>query len=327
MREIDLAPVTDSPHPIRVGISACLIGHKVRYNAGHTQSQLCKKQLGEYFDFTPFCPEVAAGFATPRPTMRLTGEPENPQLTFTNNSDLNLTQQLVEGFTPHLNKFEALDGYILMKNSPSCGMERVKVHKIGEKPTWEMGSGLFATALQKHFPLLPVEEEGRLHDPQLRENFITRVYAYHHFKAKVMVCPSRHKLMQFHSKYKFTLLAHNQKIYRQLGPMLANAHKRPISKVMEDYLVMFMQALSKPANRRNNTNALLHILGYVKENTDPAAKEHIIDTIYDYKDGLLPLITPLTLLRHYINQFGNNYIRSQSYLQPYPDNLGLRNQI
>lgn len=327
MRKIEITPVTESQHPIKVGISACLIGHKVRYNAGHTQSQLCSKKLERHFDFVPFCPEVAAGFSTPRPTMRLTGEPDNPQLSFTNDPNSNLTQQLVDGFTPHLDKFEELDGYILMKNSPSCGMERIKVHKIRENPTWEMGKGIFAAALQEKYPLLPVEEEGRLHDPHLRENFITRVYAFHYFKKNVMAQPSRHNLMQFHSKYKFTLLAHNQKIYRQLGPMLAKSHKAPIKEVIDQYLKLFMQALSKPATRNNNTNALMHILGYVKTDADPAAKKHIIGIIHDYKAGMLPLITPLTLIRHYVNQFGNNYVKAQSYLEPYPDNLGLRNQI
>jgi len=306
---------------IQVGLSACLAGHEVRYNGGHTLSRLCNNVLSDHFTFKTFCPEVAAGFGTPRPTMRLIGDPESPQLVFSTGDTSDLTGQLVNGFESKLPELGNLDGYILMKNSPSCGLERVKVYQPNGHPHQIKSSGLFAKALKERFPKMPIEEEGRLHDDKLFDNFILRVYAYSHFRREVLNQPDLHKLMSFHSKYKYMLMAHNQEKHQYLGRLLGSHDKAPIDELVETYFSTFMQALSKPANKNNHTNTLLHILGYLKKTVPSSARQNIVDVIYKYREGLVPLTTPLTLLTHYLTQHGSNYINKQRYLAPYPESI------
>ncbi|WP_339671951.1 DUF523 and DUF1722 domain-containing protein [Dasania marina] len=312
---------------IPVGLSACLAGQPVRYNGGHSQSRLCLDTLSQHFDFKTFCPEVAAGFGTPRPTMRLTGDPANPRLQLSNDDQQDFTEQLQQGFSEQLAQFEHLDGYILMKNSPSCGLKRIKIYQANGYPHTERGQGLFTAALIERYPLLPVEEEGRLQDPHLRENFILRVYAHHNFRADVSLAPSHHTLLQFHSSYKYVLMAHNQPLYRELGRMLANAKQSDLSPLMAQYFSLFMQALSEPATVKNHCNTLLHILGYLKKSVPSEARQHIAAVIHKYRVGQLPLVTPMTLLKHYIEQFGSDYIKGQRYFEPYPETLCLSNNI
>lgn len=321
---------TDSlatPTTINIGLSACLAGHEVRYNGGHTQSRLCLDVLSKHFTYKTFCPEVAAGFSTPRPTMRLTGNPNNPKLSFTNDDTADLTEQLTDGFKNKLSQFGELDGYILMKNSPSCGLSRIKVYQQNGYPHETRVQGLFARALQKQYPLMPIEEEGRLHDAKLFENFVLRVYAYHNFRTEVLSAPSIGNLITFHSRYKYILMAHNQTAYKKLGRILGSAKKKHIDDLVSQYFALFMEALSKPASKKNHTNALLHILGYLRKSVPAQARQNIAEVIIKYNQGVLPLITPLTLLKHYLDQYGSAYIRSQRYLNPYPDSLGLANQL
>ncbi|MFA7554268.1 MAG: DUF523 and DUF1722 domain-containing protein [Spongiibacteraceae bacterium] len=312
---------------LEVGLSACLAGQEVRYNGGHTQSKLCLELLGKHFNFNTFCPEVAAGFGTPRPTMRLVGNPENPTLQYSNDDKTDLTKQLTQGFVDKLPAFKTLDGYILMKNSPSCGLERVKVYQPSGYPDPVRGQGLFAAALKKQYPLMPIEEEGRLHDARLFENFVLRIYAYHNFRAEVLAEPSLHNLIQFHSSYKYILMAHHQPTYKKLGSVLGQAKKEHLKELIEYYFELFMQALAKPASKKNHTNTLLHILGYLKKSVPSEARINITEVIGKYHQGQLPLITPLTLLKHYLDQYGSEYIRHQRYLSPYPESLGLANHL
>ena len=316
---------------IKVGLSACLAGHEVRYNGGHTYSKLCGKKFKPHFQFQTFCPEVAAGFGTPRATLRLIGTPDKPTLSWSNDAydetNDTLTQKLNNGFKDKLTQFSELDGYILMKNSPSCGLERVKVYQENGYPHQERTSGIFASALKQAFPLLPIEEEGRLQDAALRENFILRVYAHHYFRKEVLDNPSVHNLLKFHSRYKYVLMAHHQQNYRILGRMLANTSYQDLSILIDDYFALFMKTIAKPANRKNHTNTLMHILGYLKRDVAPQARRAIADIILKYRQGQIPLITPLTLLKHYIDQNGNAYIKAQRYLEPYPESLGLRNSL
>lgn len=317
-----------SQQPIHIGISSCLLGQSVRFNGGHSQSRLCLQTLSDYFEFEPFCPEVAAGFGTPRPTMRLIGDPADPTLTFSGRPDQELTGQLRAGFSGKVSALGHLDGYILMKNSPSCGLERIKVYQDNGHPHEQRRQGLFTEALQQQYPLLPLEEEGRLHDPGLRENFILRVYAHHHFRHEVLAEPSLHKLLQFHSSYKYVLMAHSQQAYKGLGRMLGQtAHNQDLNTLLYEYQVQLMAALSQPADRKGHTNVLLHLLGYLKRSVAGEARQHIVDIVQRYRQGQLPLITPLTLLRHYIDQKGSGYVRMQRYLEPYPEELGLRNEL
>lgn len=316
--------------PIKVGMSSCLAGAEVRYNGGHCQSRLCLDELSQHFDYVTFCPEMAAGFGTPRPTMRLVGDPNKPTLTYTldaKREQLDLTDQLVEGFKDKLPEFAELDGYILMKNSPSCGMTRIKVYQENGYPHEQRGQGIFTAALQQHYPYLPIEEEGRLHDDKLYENFVLRVYAHHHFRHEVLSAPTVHKLIQFHSSYKYVLMAHNQTLYKELGKRLASINKNELDSELESYQTAFMEALSHGASRENHTNTLMHILGYLKKTVSSEARQDIHEVILKYHRGDIPLSTPLTLLKHYIKQEGSEYIRTQRYLQPYPERLGLANKI
>lgn len=312
---------------INVGLSACLAGQAVRYNGGHTQSRLCLNLLSKHFTFKTFCPEVTAGFGIPRPTMRLIGDPNKPRLTFSNDDGRDLTAQLEQGYKDKLSEFSDLDAYILMKNSPSCGLERVKVYQSNGHPHQVRVQGLFAGALQKRYPLMPIEEEGRLHDPRLFENFVLRVYAYRAFKMEVLANPSMSKLLAFHSQYKYMLMAHNQRAYKALGRMLGEANKNISDEFIAEYFQSFMKGLEKPANKNNHTNTLMHILGYLRQHIPAKARQHIAAVINKYHIGQLPLITPLTLLNHYIDQHGSDYIRSQRYLKPYPESLGLANSL
>lgn len=329
-KSLKIATNNESASPIKVGLSACLAGYEVRYNGGHCQSRLCLDELSQHFEYVTFCPEVAAGFGTPRPTMRLVGDPEKPTLTYTldaKREQLDLTEQLVEGFKDKLADFSGLDGYILMKNSPSCGMTRIKVYQESGYPHEQKGQGIFTAALQKEYPHLPVEEEGRLHDDKLYENFVLRVYAHHNFRHEVLDEPSVHKLIQFHSSYKYVLMAHNQKLYKELGQRLASIDKNQLEQTLADYQSAFMESLSHIASKESHTNTLMHILGYLKKAASAEARQDIHEVILKYHRGEIPLSTPLTLLKHYIKQGGSDYIRAQRYLQPYPERLGLANRI
>ena len=321
---------TDNSPVIKVGMSSCLAGAEVRYNGGHCQSRLCLDELSQHFEFETFCPEMAAGFGTPRPTMRLVGDPNKPTLTYTldtKREQIDLTDQLIAGFKDKLPAFADLDGYILMKNSPSCGMERIKVYQENGYPHEQRGKGIFVQALQHAYPFLPMEEEGRLHDDKLYENFVLRVYAHHNFRHEVLSNPSVHKLIQFHSSYKYVLMAHNPQLYKALGQRLANISKQDLAAELVDYQASLMEALGQSASRENHTNTLMHILGYLKKSVSSEARQDIHEVIMQYHRGEISLNTPLTLLKHYIKQDGSDYIRAQRYLQPYPQRLGLANKI
>lgn len=323
----EIGDVAHCSKPIKVGLSACLAGLPVRHNGGHTQSRLCLNILSDYFQYRSFCPEVAAGFSTPRPAMRLVGDPDQPRLTLSQDQDVDFSAQLRKGFEPVMKQFANLDGYILMKNSPSCGLERVKVYQNNGYPHQKRGRGIFAQALKSHLPQLPIEEEGRLHDAQLLENFVLRVFAHHQFREQVQSVPCMHALINFHSENKYLLMAHSPISYKKLGQLLSGQSLLEIDTLVELYFQHFMAALSKPATKSNHCNALLHILGYLKSTVPSAARQHIVRIIHKYRQGIVPLTTPLTLLRHYLNEYGSDYIRRQRYLHPYPENLGLANHI
>ena len=312
---------------LQIGISACLLGNPVRFDGGHTRSKLCVNTLSAYSDFHPFCPEVAAGFGTPRPSMRLVGDPENPRLTFSKEDSADLTKQLKSGYKDRLTDLAQLDAYILMRNSPSCGLERIKVYQKNGYAHEKKSQGLFTKDLMAQNPLLPVEEEGRLNDHALRENFILRAYTNHYFKREVLADPSPQSLINFHSKNKFIIMAHNIDAYRELGRLVANLRFKELNDILAAYHRGLMLALAKPAKRKSHSNVLMHILGFLKKSIPGTARRSIAQTIDAYRLGQLPLITPLTLLKHYIALCGSEYIQQQRYLSPYPEDLGLRNQI
>ncbi|RDE19511.1 DUF1722 domain-containing protein [Motiliproteus coralliicola] len=322
-----LTATTVNDGAISVGISSCLLGNEVRYNGGHSHSKLCTRVLAEHFNFRSFCPEVATGLGVPRPTLRLVGDPDSPRMVFSNDQQQDVTDRFKQAVTPMLGALAQLDGYILMKNSPSCGLERVKVYQANGHPHTQRTMGLFTQALKERYPDLPIEEEGRLNDDRLRENFILRVYAHHHFRMQVDGQLSLGRLMAFHRDYKYVLMAHNQREYRALGRLLAQASAGQLTELRDQYHHRFMQAIAKPASRRNHCNVLLHIFGYLKRSVQQQARHQILNLIERYRLGEVNLATPLAMLEHYVQLHGSDYIRAQRYLQPYPARLGLANRL
>lgn len=320
-------PTSSQSGDISVGISSCLLGMEVRYNGGHSHSKLCTRTLADYFHFRSFCPEVATGLGVPRPTLRLVGDPNAPRMVFSNDQQQDVTDRFKDAVAPVMDSFEQLDGYILMKNSPSCGLERVKVYQPNGHPHQQRTMGLFTQALKARYPNLPIEEEGRLNDDRLRENFILRVFAHNHFRISVDANLSLGRLMDFHRDYKYVLMAHCQSEYRALGRMLAQSTPDQLSQLRDEYFHRFMQAIAKPASRRNHCNVLLHIFGYLKRSVQKQARHQILNLIERYRSGEVNLATPLAMLEHYVQLHGSHYIRTQRYLQPYPAQLGLANRL
>jgi len=312
---------------IPVGISACLLGHKVRYDGGHKRSKYCLDVLSECFDFRPFCPEVSIGLSTPREPIRLVGHADSPRVLGVKDPSLDVTDQLKAYADRISNSQTELCGYVLMKGSPSCGMERVKVYHENGMPN-VAGVGAYAARLMKNSPALPVEEEARLNDPVLRENFITRVFVYFSWQQEVIKAPSLHQVIQFHSRHKYQLMAQSYKGYKQLGKYLATeAPNQPLDEVLSHYILMLMGHLKKRANRKNHSNVLMHIMGYLKKDIDAETKQDLREAIEQYRTNKVHLVVPLALLKHYLKRFGSEYIQSQVYLDPYPHKLGLRNYI
>ena len=312
---------------IPVGISACLLGDNVRFNGGHSNSDFCSKTMNEFFEYQKFCPEVAAGFGTPRPTLRLEGDPNNPKMTFTKKTGEDVSDVFMAASTPYLEKLSHLDGYIVMKKSPSCGMERIKVYQENGHPHMQRTSGMFTKALQERYPLLPVEEDGRLNDPALRENFLLRVFTHHDFRHSVGETPRMKDLIAFHSRYKYMVMAHSQPMYRKLGRMLSGNDPRSISELKNAYFEALMTTFSKPAQRKNHCNVLMHLVGYLKHAVDVSVRKDIANVVEQYRRGEVNLATPITLVHHYLKQYGSAYINEQSYFAPYPNSLGIRNTI
>jgi uncharacterized protein YbgA (DUF1722 family)/uncharacterized protein YbbK (DUF523 family) len=319
-------PILPEEHRIPVGISACLMGEKVRYNGGHKRSVYCLDVLADCFSFKPFCPELAVGLGVPREPIRLVGDAASPRALGTKDAALDVTAGLAEYGQRIAGSMPDLCGYIVIKGSPSCGMERVKVYHANGMPNGA-GRGIYTDALMRANPLLPVEEEGRLHDPVLRENFITRVFALHRWKQQVEAQPSYHALLQFHSHSKYLLMAHSYEGYRTLGRYLADAHQLPLEEAMQTYIQGFMEHMTKCATRNSHVNVLMHVFGYLKKEIDADTKQELLASIEQYHRGDVHLIVPLTLLKHYLKRHGSDYIRQQSYLDPHPYELGLRNYI
>jgi len=317
----------DVKNRIPVGISACLLGDKVRFNGGHCNSNYCSKTLSHYFHFEKFCPEIAAGFNTPRPTLRLIGKPDQPRMVYTKIPDSDVTETFHAAYQDKLASLDHLDGYIVMKKSPSCGMERIKVYQENGHPHMQRTAGLFTQALMDKYPLLPIEEDGRLNDPALRENFILRVFAHNEFRHKVSKSLNFSDLLQFHSRYKYLVMAHSQSSYKSLGRLLSNGKKTSIENMKATYFSAFMLALKQPASRKNHCNVLMHLLGYLKRSVTGLVRQDIEEVIHQYRRGEVTLITPVILLHHYLNQYGSEYIKAQRYFAPYPAALGIRNAL
>jgi uncharacterized protein YbgA (DUF1722 family)/uncharacterized protein YbbK (DUF523 family) len=308
---------------IRVGISSCLLGDSVRYDGGHKHNRYISKVLGDFFEFVPACPEVAIGMGIPRPPIRLVGDPQSPRAVGIKDPALDVTAEL-DGFAGNsVENARRLSGYILKRGSPSCGMTRVKVFGTKGMPTTG-GSGIFARRLMKEIPLMPFEEEGRLTDPVIRENFIARVYVFHRWQALTAVGITPGKLVEFHTRHKMQIRSHGEIAYANLGRLVADAGAKEINGLAEEYVATLMKALSRPATREQHGNVLSHLAGYLKRDIGPEDKAELVRLIDEYRQGSVPLAAPITLLKHHFRRCPDPYVGHQFYLEPHPEELQLR---
>ncbi|MGV1100605.1 YbgA family protein [Thiovibrio sp. JS02] len=313
---------------IRLGISSCLTGEKVRYDGGHSRDPFLMDTLGRFVDFVPVCPEAECGLGVPREAMRLVGDPAAPRLV-TIHTKTDLSRRMREWAEKRVTTLEkeALCGFVFKSRSPSSGMARVKVYREdGNGSPQHTGVGLFARAFMEHFPLLPVEDEGRLHDPGLRENFITRIFVLTRWR-ELAKTGSRGDLIAFHTRHKLLLLAHNERLYRQLGQLVARAKEKNAAELFAEYERLMLRALSCQSTVRKNVNVLMHMAGYFKKVLGKAEKQELLTLIEQYGREYLPLIVPVTLINHYVRKYGEIYLAEQYYLNPHPMELALRNHV
>lgn len=308
---------------IPIGISSCLLGHNVRYDGSHKRDAYITGTLSEYFDFRPFCPEVEIGLGTPRPTIHLVRVNGEIRCIGVKNPEIDVTERLRDHAGQLAAQHADLCGYILKKDSPSCGMERVKVY--ADNIPRRDGVGIYAETMMRNNPLLPVEEEGRLGDAGLRENFIQRIYVLYRWKLMLAEGLTVRSLTRFHARHKLIIMSHGD--YRELGQLVAGAAQDNIEQVADRYILLLMTTLRKVASRSNHVNVLQHIQGYLKKELSADDKAELCEIIERYRQGELPLIVPLTLLKHHFRKSPDPYIDESYYLSPYPQELRLINQL
>ena len=315
---------------LRIGVSACLLGREVRFDGQHKRDAFLVDALGPFVEFVPVCPEVEVGMSIPREPVRLVGAARSPHM---------LGQRSGDDWTARMTTFserrvsalarEGLSGYVLKKDSPSCGLSRVKLYppEAPDASPERVGQGLFAAALTRAFPHLPIEEEGRLNDAHLRESFIERLFAYHRLQGLWATRWTLRSLIAFHTGNKMSLLAHDEIGYRRLGRLVATAKSLPRAELRARYEAGFMTALEKLATRGGHVNVMTHMLGHFSDRLEPVARQELLGVVEDYRRGLVPLIAPLTLVRHYVRTLKVEYLLGQTYLDPHPKELMLRNRV
>ena len=311
---------------INIGVSGCLPGSKVRCDGGHMRSCFIADSFTEHFVFTAFCAEVAIGMGTPRQPVRLTGDAQSPAAVGVKTAELNVTQPLPTYGEKLAGDIHDLCGFIFKKDSPGCGMPRVRVYNPRGMPG-RIGTGLFVREVIKANPLLPVEEQGRLNDADLRENFIIRVYVYARWKALIDNGLSKAGLIRFHSGHKYLVMSHCNEMYRELGQMLSDLTKAPLADIANRYITSLMQTLQVPATRKRHTNVLQHLLGYLKNKLDSAQRADLSKTIDSYRRGEFPLLVPIRLLQHHFSMHPHPYINEQVYLAPHLQALLFSNNL
>jgi uncharacterized protein YbgA (DUF1722 family)/uncharacterized protein YbbK (DUF523 family) len=312
---------------IKLGISTCLLGENVRFDGGHKLDRYLTDTLGQFVEYVPVCPEMECGFGVPRESFRLVGDPENPRLV-TTRTNQDHTERMAEWAKRRVGELEKEDlcGYIFKGGSPSSGMERVKVYDRNGVPS-KVGVGLFARIFMNHFTLLPVEEEGRLHDPRLRENFIERIFALKRWRDGLKEKQSLKALIVFHTRNKLLLLAHSPQHHRQMGKLVAAGKELPLRELYARYQDIFLEALRLKTTNKKHTNVLMHMLGYFKEQLSAAEKQEMLELIEQYRLESLPLVVPMTMMSHYVRKYDETYLKEQTYLQPHPAELHLRNHV
>ena len=312
---------------IRLGISACLLGENVRYDGGHKLDRFLTDTLGQYVEYVPVCPEVECGLPIPRESMHLEGDPESPSLV-TSRTKQDVTDRMVRWAEKRVVEIEEEDlcGFIFKSDSPSSGMERVRVYNEKGMPV-KKGIGMFAKIFMEHFPLLPVEDEGRLHDPELRENFIERIFISKRWREALTQKESRGIVVNFHTKHKLLILSHSPKHYQTMGKLVAKAKELSIKELYQQYQTILMETLQLKTTPKKNANVLQHMMGYFKEQLSADEKRELLEVIDNYRQEYIPLIVPITLVQHYVRKYDQPYLKEQVYLNPHPVELQLRNHV
>ncbi len=317
--------ITSQADTIRLGISACLVGEKVRFDGGHKLDRFLVETLGQYVEYVPVCPEVEMGLPTPREALRLVEQDGETHLVFARSGE-EVTGQMLAWARRRVEELahENLCGFIFKSKSPSSGMERVKLYDRNGVPS-PRGVGLFARVFMERFPLLPVEEEGRLHDPGLRENFIETIFTLRRWRTVCGEQLTAGALVSFHSRHKYLLLAHSPEKYREMGKLVARSGQEDPVELVEIYQQLLTAALRTRTTPRKHVNVLMHMLGYFKQQLSSDEKQEMLDLIRQYRDGQVPLVVPMTLMGHYVRKYRQPYLQQQIYLQPHPVELKLRN--
>ena len=312
---------------IRLGISTCLLGEKVRYDGGHKLDWFLTETLGQYVEYVPVCPEVECGLPIPRESMHLEGNPDSPRLV-TSHTKQDMTERMVQWSKKRVAELEReeLCGFIFKSNSPSSGMERVRVYDEKGMPI-KKGKGIFARIFMEHFPLLPVEDEGRLHDPQLRENFIERIFALKRWREVLIKKGNRGNLVDFHTKHKLFILSHSPKHHQIMGKLVAQVKNLPLKELYIQYQSLFLESLRLKTTQKKNANVLQNMMGYFREQLPSDEKQELLEIIELYRKGYIPLIVPMTLINHYVHKYDQPYLKEQVYLNPHPIELQLRNHV
>ncbi len=312
---------------IRLGISSCLLGEMVRYDGGHQLDRYLRDTLGHYVEYVAVCPEVEVGLPTPRETLRLVEHDNGPRLVFSRSGE-DVTERMLSWARERVRTLEQEDlcGFVFKAKSPSSGMERVKLYDRNGVPQ-KAGVGLFARVFMEHFPLLPVEEDGRLHDPHLRENFVECIFTFKRWREMLAQGRTSGNLVAFHTRHKLLLLSHSTEVYRQMGKLVAAAGKAPSAELFSEYESLLMKGMRLRTTVRKQVNVLQHLLGYFKKQLTADEKREVLEQIELYRNGTLPLIVPLTLINHYVRKYQQPYLQQQFYLNPHPVELQLRNHV
>lgn len=313
---------------MKIGISSCLLGNKVRYDGQHKLDRFLRDELGPYVDWVPVCPETECGLGIPREAMRLIGKDTESARLFTNKTFIDKTEQMLEFTFPKLDELEKqnLRGFIFKTKSPTSGMRGVKIYTEAGMPS-HRGAGIFAREFLKRFPNIPVEDEGRLHDAGIRENFIETIYVYDRWLTFREKDQSTAGLVNFHTRQKYLLMSHSPALLKELGKIVASISKQNHTESLDHYERTLLDALNLKATTRKHTNVLHHIMGYFKKTLSPDEKSELLEVIERYRNNLIPLIVPMVLMQHYIRKYQEPYLLKQWYLHPHPDELKLRNHV
>jgi uncharacterized protein YbgA (DUF1722 family)/uncharacterized protein YbbK (DUF523 family) len=312
---------------VRLGISSCLLGNPVRWNAGHKLDRFLSNTLGQFVEYVPVCPEVEAGFGVSRESLRLVGDPQKPRLiTFKTKTDQ--TNQMLRWAHKRVKELEKEDlhGFIFKSDSPSSGMIRVKVYTEKGMPV-KKGVGMFAREFMAHFPLIPAEDDGRLHDPNIRENFIERIFALRRWRQTVENGKNMGNLVDFHTRNKLLILSHSPKHYKVMGKLVAEGKPMPLKELYAQYETTLMEALALKASPKKHLNVLQHLMGYFKKQLSKDEKQELLDVFDRYRREFVPLVVPLTLINHFVRKYDQPYLKLQTYLNPHPVELKLRTHV